>query len=111
MKKSFLELLNIMRLINAVSKNDSIKVKKMLNKKVDPNGTIDDDELTPLHFAVVHRAFSVIPLLLAAGANINAVNIHGVTPLELAKVRNLENECKVLFDTSREHPSVLECQI
>jgi ankyrin repeat protein len=79
-----------MDLLDAVRKNNTKKVTKFLEEGADPNFVEDSDNLTPLHFAVVYNAKNVIPLLIEAGANLNAKNYDGLTPLEIAL--ELKNE-------------------
>jgi|LauGreDrversion4_2_1035121.scaffolds.fasta_scaffold91062_3 ankyrin repeat protein len=41
-------------------------------------------DCTPLHFAVINGQFKCAECLLALGANPNAVNVDGHTPLHVA---------------------------
>jgi hypothetical protein len=56
-------------------------IKKLLAAKADPSGGDKNDGFTPLHIAVMERKEEVISLLLKAGANIEAKDGHGRTPL------------------------------
>jgi hypothetical protein len=44
----------------------------------------DDDQMTPLHWAVLANHAEAAKALIAAGANVNAVDKHGFTPLHYA---------------------------
>ena len=48
--------------------------------------TKDDHEYTPLHWAAMEGRKEVAELLIAAGANVNAKDVDGSTPLDLAKL-------------------------
>ncbi|XCA36263.1 MAG: ankyrin repeat domain-containing protein [Wolbachia endosymbiont of Armadillidium vulgare] len=45
---------------------------------------------TPLHYAVSYCRKETVEVLLEKGANVNAVNTHGMTPLDYAKGQNVE---------------------
>lgn len=77
----------LQQLIKAVTKSDPSRVNRLLNQGVDPNACLDDDAVTALHYAAQYNAINVVPLLIAAGADINAMTFpDGYTPLELALV-------------------------
>ncbi len=77
----------IQELIDAVIADDVNAVKTLLETGINPNMVLDADHITPLHFAAQNNSCQVIPLLLAAGANIYAKTAEdGVTPLEVAKL-------------------------
>jgi ankyrin repeat protein len=67
-------------LIKAVKANKKKAVQLLLERGADPNGIEDGDNITPLHFAYLYKAHRVMPLLVAAGADINAKNIDGLKP-------------------------------
>ena len=72
-------------LINAVIRNDSHKVNDLLNNGVDPNQSLDKTDIKAMHFAAQNDALTVIPLLVQAGADIEAkTNPDGQTPLDIA---------------------------
>lgn len=81
-------MLNVSDLIESVMKNESKKVKELLDRGVDPNAFEDDAKYTPLHIAISFRAVDVIPMLLAAGADMHSANDEGQTPLERARLTN-----------------------
>jgi ankyrin repeat protein len=73
-------------LIDAVIKNDSTKVKNMLQMGVDPNGFLDEAKLRPLHFAAQNNSIESSQLLIAAGANIYAcTEPDKETPIKIAE--------------------------
>lgn len=71
-------------LLQAVERRDQMSVKKILEQKpdlVNPKENIT----TPLHIAAQNGDASMIELLLAYGANINAQNEQGKIPYDIAK--------------------------
>ncbi|MGB6977263.1 MAG: ankyrin repeat domain-containing protein [Gammaproteobacteria bacterium] len=71
--------------INAVRANNTEQVRKLLQEGADANYCDDIIRITPLHFAAINNCLGVVPLLVAAGANLNARTIEGETPLDIAK--------------------------
>lgn len=56
-------------------------VKKLLAAKAKPNGGSENDGFTPLHIAVMEREEEVLAVLIKAGANLEARDHRGRTPL------------------------------
>lgn len=72
-------------LIQAVIKNDVVLVSSLLNRGANPNVTLDHANVTPLHYAAQNNALEVIPLLVEAGAMLDAqTEPDGYTPIEIA---------------------------
>ncbi|RNF19701.1 putative ankyrin repeat family protein [Trypanosoma conorhini] len=64
-------------------------VEFLLENGADAQVTIDGDKSTPLHIAVEHANTACVKLLLSFGANPQAANTSGETPVSLAeKARN-----------------------
>jgi ankyrin repeat protein len=70
-------------LIDAVKAGDAGNVRALLERRVDVNVALPDGS-TALHWAAHTNANETARLLIAAGANANATNRYGVTPLTLA---------------------------
>lgn len=72
-------------LIHAVIDNDVTLVTNLLNKGADPNHTLDISQVTALHYAAQSNSLEVIPLLVEAGAFLEAqTEPDGYTALEVA---------------------------
>ena len=74
---------NSAALIDAVRSGSIEDVRALLEQRVDVNSALPDGT-TALHWAAHSSQDEVAELLLAAGANANAANRYGVTPLTLA---------------------------
>lgn len=74
----------IKSLFLAAQNNQASRIKKCLTHGIDANCFEDSDNITPLHVAVIFKAYSAATVLIEAGANPLAKNIEGITPLELA---------------------------
>lgn len=91
-------------LIGAVQSGNLDEVKALLAKGADPNvkdkyqakydGDEDGLDRTPLHYAVMYRVRDTTPeiveLLITKGANVNAADADGATPLHYALGTNTE---------------------
>ncbi len=54
---------------------------------------------TSLHLAIMEESFTIVKLLIENGANINAKNKEGLTPLDLViKLKNKQNDSKSLYE-------------
>lgn len=84
MKRSFSELRKMVAFFDATTKNDALKVKKLLESSADPNSYLDSSKITPLHFAALYNSFDAAVLLINAGAIIDSKSIDDETPLEIA---------------------------
>lgn len=72
-------------LIKAVISNDVRRVGELLNQGANPNTVMDTDNVTPLHYAAQNNALEVIPLLVEAGAFLEAqTHPDGHTATEIA---------------------------
>ncbi|MCH9644654.1 MAG: ankyrin repeat domain-containing protein [Gammaproteobacteria bacterium] len=76
-------------LIEAVIHNDSYLVNDLLHQGVDPNYSLDSAGVTPLHYAAQNNSLEVIPLLVQAGARVDAqTQPDGLTPMDIAAVHD-----------------------
>ncbi len=74
-------------LIEAILNNSATDVKRLLENGADPNFCLDKAKITPLHFAAQNNVLRIVPLLIEAGANLNAKTFpEGETPLKIAQV-------------------------
>jgi ankyrin repeat protein len=72
-------------LVNAVINNNVQRVGSLLNRGADPNSILDKACVTPLHHAAQNNALEVIPLLIEAGALLEAqTEPEGYTATEIA---------------------------
>lgn len=85
-----------MDLIEAVVNNDIEEVKLLLEQGADPNVTLDEAELTPLHFAAQNNAVEIAELLFTAGADLDSETDEGQTPLDVAREFRHEEMIKLL---------------
>jgi len=70
------------------SQLDPEELEWMLDNGIKIGGTLED-LTTILHFAIeATMSLAVVEVMVEAGAELNAVNIDGVTPLMLARARN-----------------------
>ena len=71
------------RLAEAVKHQDTAAVRALLEQQVDVNAPAADGA-TALHWAAFWDDLATTGLLIRAGADVNAANDYGVTPLSLA---------------------------
>ena len=85
-------------LIEAVIHNDSLLVNDLLHQGVDPNYSLDSAGVTPLHYAAQNNSLEVIPLLMQAGAKVDAqTQPDGLTPFDIAVVHDHYRVIQVLI--------------
>lgn len=76
-----------MNIIDAIINNDVEMVKSLLEEGVDPNMSLDESELRPLHFAAQNNCLEIGKLLITAGADIDVATVpDGETPLDVARL-------------------------
>ncbi len=66
---------------------------------------------TALHWAVYSRNNTAVSLLLKAGANVNAKNSQGDTPLDMANKFEAKWMAKRLEEASRKEKPIISCQM
>ena len=71
------------RLVDAARARDNARVRALLAERMSPNDR-QADGATALHWAAHWDDGDIAELLITAGADVNAVNDLGVTPLQLA---------------------------
>ncbi|MCH9770019.1 MAG: ankyrin repeat domain-containing protein [Gammaproteobacteria bacterium] len=96
------------KLIEAVINNDVITVRDLLEQGADPNHTLDAAQITPLHYAAQNDTLEVVPILIEAGAEVDAqTEPDGQTPVEVAFLHGNERIAKTLLAYSLlDHESI-----
>src|SRR5207302_1683795 len=74
---------NDLRLLDAIKNKDRTAVRSLMAQHVDVNAA-SADGTTALAWAAIRDDLETADLLIHAGANVNAANEYGVTPLSLA---------------------------
>ena len=70
-------------LADAVERMDRATIGSLLHQPIDVNAS-QVDGMTALHWAAYHDDLEIVELLVRAGADVEAANRYGVTPLSLA---------------------------
>jgi hypothetical protein len=83
-EKKSLEL----QLVDAIQAKSLSRVTALIAKGADVNFKGDND-VTPLHYAVIGENLKIVQLLIMKGAKVNAVTKSGVTPLMQVAVDNV----------------------
>ncbi len=88
------------RIIKAIGERDVEALRAALAIKGGPGakGALDNKGATALHYVASVRAPELIPVLLAAGADLHAFNSSGATPLGAALVNRNEPIATALLD-------------
>lgn len=74
-------------IFGAIERNEIDKLRQILAKGADPNQTLDESGVTPLHFAAQYNRPEVAQLLIEAGAELEVrPEGDGDTALEIAEM-------------------------
>lgn len=84
-------------LMQTIEEGDTDKVEEMLSKPLNLS-YLDNDDMTPLMYAVKRAQSEIATLLLSKGANVNQVNHRGETALLLAVQSGQSSVVKLLID-------------
>jgi len=82
---------------NIANSGDADKIKTMLQDNPDYISSTDDKGWTPLHTAAYNGQKNLIKLLMANGAEINAIAKDGVTPIDVAAMNGHRDAVDLLF--------------
>lgn len=86
-------------LLTAIYKGDHTKVFELLN--TDANVNFFEQGFTPLHLAVERGYPDIVRMLVNSGANIEAQNAEGKTPVEVALDKKFIRSSEILFKASQ----------
>ncbi|XP_074594797.1 palmitoyltransferase ZDHHC17-like [Brevipalpus obovatus] len=75
----------------------------LINLGANVNLADHKDRNTPLHWAIYSRNSNAVANLLKAGANVFVQNVHGDTPLEMARRLQISSLAKLIEDAALEH--------
>ncbi len=89
-----------MELFEAVSKNDVIKVMKLLERGIDPNQFDLKQHYSALHYAVHSNAIDVVLLLITAGADLETLTEENMTVFDIAREHRNEEMMHLLITLS-----------
>ena len=80
------------------------KVLEIIDKSTEEEVNYADNKITCLHLAVQLDHPDIVSALLAKGANVNAINDRGVSPLHMAIIKNQSEEViKILLDNGADY--------
>ena len=70
---------------------------ELLKRGADPNKERGHDGSTPLHLAIMQERLDIVKKLLLRRADLEAKDVHGWTPLQLAVYFGNEDAAKLLI--------------
>ena len=101
------ELMNA--LVDAIMNKDVDQANAALEQGVNPNDTLDEANVTPLHFAAQNGAMQIIPLLIHAGADVMAeTEPDGYTAAEIAFIHGHEKCAQLLIAYAGHDENILQ---
>lgn len=100
-------------LLDAIINDQPIAVEDLLSNGADPNYEEScSDKLKPLHYAALYNAKKVVPVLVTAGADVNAkAGFDGITALEIATQHRFRDMTRLLTQLqNNSHPESATAQ-
>jgi ankyrin repeat protein len=85
-------------LVYAVYAGDGDMARLLLDRGADPHHTNTQDQ-TPLQYAVAGGGLELVRLLVTNGADVNHQDAYGLTPLFAARVKEVEQDSRLLLTT------------
>lgn len=88
-----------LELLGAISKGDQATVFELMNRNVDINFTVNGQ--SPLHLAVARGYPDIVRMLVNGGANIEAQDAEGKTPIDIALEKRFIRSSEILFKAAK----------
>lgn len=82
--------------LQAAKSGDMETAERFLTRRGDLVNCTNDDRETPLHMAVQNGHYKMVQVLLAHGANPNAIDRQGVTPIQIAEQQGKNDLVRLL---------------
>eukprot|EP00698_Gefionella_okellyi_P023665 TRINITY_DN8147_c0_g1_i2.p1 TRINITY_DN8147_c0_g1~~TRINITY_DN8147_c0_g1_i2.p1 ORF type:complete len:1447 (-),score=339.37 TRINITY_DN8147_c0_g1_i2:189-3998(-) len=100
-------------LLSSVTKHmDASMVKLLLELGADVDRPHERTRMTALHQAVIRDQVDIVKILLEAGANVNALNKHGLSPVHIAILKKRADALKLFLETNADalrEPTAVGC--